>query len=312
MPDLGRIPLLAAHLAALLLLPFLFLGIVGRVKSFWAGRRGPGLLQPWYDWVRLLRKGTVTSTGASFLRTLAPSFVLAATCFAAALVPAPDGQPLVPLAGDFVFFAYALALSRFFLLLAALDTGGAFEGMAASREGLYAALTEPGFFLLLGSFALLAGATDFASLLRAAHASVDSAPLLIVLGALLLFQLLLVEGSRVPVDDPATHLELTMVHEALVLDAAGPDLAFFQYAAALKTVLVGMLCAALLVPADATGWAVLAARVGVVLGLAVAVGLIESWFARLMLSRVPQFLLLLTSIGLALAAGVVLYAVKGG
>lgn len=311
MADLGRLPLIAAHLAAVLVLPFLFLGVIGRVKSFWAGRRGPGLLQPWYDMLRLLRKGSVSNTNASFLRALAPSVVLAAALFAAALAPTPDGRPLVPLAGDFVFFAYALALGRFFLLLAALDTGGAFEGMGASREGLYAALTEPGFFLLLGSFALLTGAADFATLLGAAHASVDSAPLLVVLGAVLLFLLLLVEGSRVPVDDPATHLELTMVHEAMVLDAAGPDLAFFQYAAALKAVLVGLVCAALLVPADAAGWTTLAARVGVVLGLAVAVGLVESWFARLKLSRVPQFLLLLTSIGLALAAGVVLYAARG-
>jgi formate hydrogenlyase subunit 4 len=216
-------------------------------------------------------------------------------CVATALLIVPlGGVPgLLAFPGDFLLVAYLLGLMRFFTILAALDTGSSFEGMGASREAFYAALAEPA--LLLG---LAAMATQSHSLsLSAMYAAVTygamtsfAAPALLLVAAALLI-VFLAENARIPVDDPNTHLELTMIHEVMVLDHGGPDFAMIQYGAMLKLWVLGTLLVGILVPVRSGWWGVdLAAGVAGMMVLAALVGVIEATIARLRLVRVPQFL----------------------
>ena len=204
--------------------------------------------------------------------------------------------------GDLVAFAALLALGRFLLVLAALDTGSSFEGMGASREAAFSAFAEPALFLCFAGLALARGDLSLSGMLAGPLGAAGPAPLLMIAASL--FLVLLAETSRVPVDDPATHLELTMIHEVLVLDSSGPDLALIQYGSALKLALFGALIVGVLVPrAPLPGPAALGLLVLGLVGVAVLVGVVESLMARLRLSRVPQFLVaasVLAALGLVL------------
>jgi formate hydrogenlyase subunit 4 len=280
-------PLLALALAPLLL------GIVNRTKAWFAGRRGRPLLQAYYDLAKLLRKGAVYSRTTSWVFRAGPIGSLAAALAALAVTPFGVAPALVPFSGDLVLFAYLLATMRFATVLAALDTGSSFEGMGASREVMFAAIAEP---VLLLSLLALARLTDSLSLTvimaRISPASwLQAAQPVVVLVAVSLLIVLLVENARIPFDDPNTHLELTMIHEVMVLDHGGSDLAFVQYAAALKLWLLGALVVGIVVPCrtGVPGLDVAAPLLGMGL-LAVLVGCVESAAARLRLLRVPQFL----------------------
>jgi formate hydrogenlyase subunit 4 len=275
-------PLLALVLAPLLL------GIINRVKARFAGRQGRPLLQTYFDLAKLVRKGEVVSHTASWMFVAGPAVSLAAICCALLLVPAGGTAAPVRFAGDFMLMAYLLGLSRLALVLAALDTGSSFEGMGASREAAFSALAEPVLFLC---FLCLASQTDGLSLsVLLSGAGRQLAPeALFVPG--ILFVLLLTENARIPVDDPNTHLELTMIHEVMVLDHSGPDLAAIVYGAALKLWLFCALVVGCLTPVR--GMAPLAAWgvwLGAMLLTAVAVGVVESIMARLRLDRVPRLL----------------------
>jgi formate hydrogenlyase subunit 4 len=279
-------PLLACALAPLL--P----GVINRTKAFFAGRRGPPLFQPYYDLAKLLRKGAVYSHTTSWLFRAGPLVGLAAVLAATSLLPFADEPALLHFPGDLVLFAYLLAVARFFTVLAALDTGSSFEGMGASRELYFSALAEPA---LLLSLAALARSTGNLSL-SAVFASIDArlwaeSGLALALVAATLAVVFLAENSRIPVDDPNTHLELTMVHEVMVLDHGGPDFAFVLFGAALKLWVLGALIVGLVVPVrgvePAVAWA---ASLAGMLALAVFVGIVESAMARLRLVRVPQLL----------------------
>jgi formate hydrogenlyase subunit 4 len=286
-------PLLTlAHLAALLLLPIPLVGVINRTRARWAGRKGPRLLQGFSDLRRLLRKRPVYSEVSTGLVAAGPLVLLATTLVSGLLAPLLG--PFAPLsfAGDFVLFAYLWGLGRIFLMLAALDTGSAFEGMGASREATYAALLEPVLFLALGTLAAATGRTSFAGLLEVGLGSPGQ--VLVVLGILVTLVIVLqVETARIPIDDPATHLELTMIHEVMVLDHAGPDLAAIQYATAMKLALGAALVAGLLNPVRAATSPLLALAVHLALTFVVAVGLgcVESLVARLKLRHIPQYLL---------------------
>lgn len=291
-------------LAALLLAP-IAQGLVARIKSVVAGRSGPPLLQPWRDLAKLLGKGAVYSDTTTLLFRAGPVVSLAGVLGALLLLPSLGQTAPVAFAGDLVVLVLLLAAVRFATVLAALDTGSSFEGMGASRETTFSVLVEPALLLCL---ATLARGTESLSLSEMAGPQAGHAWL--VMGAsraLLLaslFVLLLAENSRVPVDDPNTHLELTMIHEVMVLDHSGPDLAFFEYAAALKLWLFAVLLVGIAFPAG-TGSslvdaAIFLAGIGFV---CVAVGLLESTMARLQLPRVPQLLLgatVLSAFGLVL------------
>lgn len=270
--------------------PIFMIGVINRVKSYWAGRRGPRLYQSWFDWVRLLHKTPVYSEVTSWIFPLAPIVILATTITAAMLVPLVPGFAPFPFVGDFVLFLYLLGLGKVFLMLGALDTGSAFEGMGASREGTYSALAEPVMMLTLGTLILASGHFSFSELVIPQTDLITSISTRIALSASL-FLVLLIEVSRVPADDPTTHLELTMVHEVMILDHSGPELAMVQYASGIKMVLLGGVISALLNPFSCDHHPVLAMIFSVLLiGLvAVLIGLTESLTARLRFRAIPLF-----------------------
>lgn len=287
----------AAHVVLALTMPILMVGLVNRTRSWWAGRRGPGLAQSFWDLARLLRKRPVISSVASPLFRAGAWVVLAASLLAAQI--APMLGPLAPLQfdHDFIVFAYALGLARIFLMLSAMDVGSAFEGMGAAREASFTAFIEPALFLLIGTASLATGQTSFAGAIGhlrgiASHAWL-AAPAVAVL-----FVLLQAEAARVPVDDPMTHLELTMIHEVMVLDHSGPELAAMQYSVAVKMTMYAGMVAALLNPFDPlqAPAAALAASLCVMAAVAVAVGCVESLVARLRMRHVPLYLMAATAV----------------
>jgi len=279
------------HVAALLALPPLVLGIVNRTKSIFAGRRGPPLLQAYFDLAKLLRKGAVYSRTTSWVFRAGPIVGLAAIASAGLLLGMGGAPALVSFGGDFVLFAYLLGLARFATALAALDTGSAFEGMGAAREVTFASLAEPALFLCLLVLARATGTISLSGMLGPAlSAAWGHATPAFVLAAIGLFVVALAENSRIPVDDPNTHLELTMIHEVMVLDHGGPDLAFILYGASLKLFLFGAILSRLVL---GHGQGALLSEALFFLGVllfAVAVGVVESAMARLRMVRVPQLL----------------------
>jgi len=281
------------QLAAFLLLAPLLPGVVGRVKAVVAGRQGPPLLQPWRDLLRLAGKGAVYSRTTTWVFRAGPVVGLAAILAAGLLLPLGAPAATIAFAGDFALLAALLGLARFVTVLAALDTGSSFEGMGAAREVTFSALAEPALFLGFVSLVRSTGGLDLTHLLGdglAAAWQADSSALLLV--ALSIFVVALAENSRIPVDDPATHLELTMIHEVMVLDHSGPDLALIQYGAALKLYLFGALVVKLVLGARlADPAAAFAAFLAGQLAFALALGLVESTMARVRLVRVPQLLI---------------------
>ena len=218
-------------------MPILMVGLVNRTKSWWGGRRGPKLSQSFWDLARLLRKQPVFSSVTTPLFRAGAWVVLVASLLAAQIAPMLGAFAPLQFSHDFIVFAYVLGLARLFLMLSAMDVGSSFEGMGAAREASFTAFIEPALFLLVGTAALGTGQTSLAGAIghwqgSAAHAWL-AAPAVLVL-----FVLLQAEAARVPVDDPLTHLELTMIHEVMVLDHSGPELAAMQYAAAVKMTLV--------------------------------------------------------------------------
>jgi formate hydrogenlyase subunit 4 len=303
--------LTVGNILILLFLPFLLCGAINRLKAFWAGRQGPPLLQPLFDFLRLLRKSAVVSTTSSYILRISAVIYLSATICAALFTPLLQHQALLSMTGDFVVFAYLLALAKFFLIINALDTGSSFEGMGASREAAFTLFVEPALFMFFGLIAALSGHASFQALGAFDLQSGPLSQLVIVLGSLILFMVLLTEGARVPVDDPNTHLELTMIHEVMVLDSSGPDLAFFSYGNALKMTLIGALLAGLVVPAGTSFPLSLLLFAAVFGAIAIAVGSIEALVARLRLLHLPQFVFIIVSLTLVLLAALLVFNYGG-
>jgi formate hydrogenlyase subunit 4 len=255
-----------------------------------AGRRGPPLWQLYADLWKLARRGVVYSTTTTWMFRLAPVMLVATTIVAASLLPLDGRGSLLRFAGDAVAFAYLLALGRFVLVLAALDTGSSFEGMGASREVTFASFVEPGLFIAVAALAVMAHDLSLSAMLGAAPRPTDATTVSVMVAASV-FMLALAECSRVPVDDPATHLELTMVHEVMVLDHSGPDLAMILYANALKLALfAGIIVNVVLPQPRAGGWLGIAVLLGSVIAVGIAVGIVESVMARLRLPKVPLYI----------------------
>ena len=291
---MSLLPSLAAWLALAVLLVGapLVPGIATRVKSLLNGRRGAPVWQLSADLWKLAHRGIVYSDTATVPFRLAPLVLPATTVAAAALVPLDGHASLLRFAGDAVAFAYLLGLGRFLLVLGALDTGSSFEGMGASREVTFASLVEPGLFLGLAALSIAARDLSLTGMLGGAAQAhwAAVAPSLVMVGGSV-FALALAECSRVPVDDPTTHLELTMVHEVMVLDHSGTDLALILYASALKLGLFAAIIVDVLLPASRAAGALGAlVLLGAMLGLGVAVGIVESVTARLRLPKVPLYI----------------------
>lgn len=283
-----------------------FTGIVIRTKSIFSGRKGPGIFQPLKDIWRLFRKGAVYSKTSSFIFQIAPSIYFASVVMAIFLIPFGNQPGIISFKGDFIFFAYVLALGKFFIIISALDTGSSFEGMGASREALYSLLAEPAFFILMGSFALLTGHTSFYEIFGSLHFGSYISYAVGTLGAFVLVIIALIENSRMPVDDPKTHLELTMVHEVMILDNSGFDLGLILYATNLKFAMYGALIANLLLTPGSEWYYSVPIFVGAQIVFAIAVGTIESFMARFRMNHNPQYIFMLTSISLLIFLGVLL------
>src|SRR5512140_3905177 len=288
-----------AQMLLVVLLGPLVTGVIQKMKARLQCRRGASVLQPYRDLGKLLRKGTVQSdTSSAFYRAI-PPLVLAAMVTAAAMVPvlALPGAGMAPPLGDAILLVGLLALARFLTALGALDAGGAFGGMGASREMTLAPLVEPVLLLVVFSVAAAAGTTDLFELAnrRATNVLAWRAPDVLALAAMLV--LLLAESGRIPVDNPDTHLELTMIHEGMLLEHSGPGLALMALASHTKQLVVIGVTLALFFPqglAPGLGPLSVALALGAFLGkaalLAVFVALVESSYAKLRLFRVPQFL----------------------
>ncbi|MDR3641611.1 MAG: NADH-quinone oxidoreductase subunit H [Humidesulfovibrio sp.] len=281
---LGRI------LAGLVLCPLLF-GVINRVKAKFAGRQGQPLLQTYFDLARLLRKGAVYSSTTSWVFPLGPMLGLGCTLAALTLAPL-GGQPgLFSFEGDLFLFAGLMSLGRFATAAAALDTGSSFEGMGASREMQFAVPAELAQILGFVALAQATGAYSLAEML----ARLDLArwqifgPVL-ALTATALFLVLLAETCRIPVDDPNTHLELTMIHEVMVLDHSGPDFAFILYGQGVKIWTLGAILTGVLIPARGDALSAAALGAAGIFGLALIIGIAESSMARLKLLLVPRLL----------------------
>ncbi len=287
------------NVALLLVMPFVLVGLINRVKSLWSGRRGPPIWQLLFDVRRLLRKSSVYSPTTTPVFRIAPYVILATSLVSAAIVPLTGAAPLVAFPFDFVFVAYVWGLGRVAMMLAALDTGSPFEGMGAAREATFSTLIEPSLFLIVGALGLLSGTHVFSEALAPAlhHGSAIAIWAAAIVALLVVLQ---VEAARLPIDDPTTHLELTMVHEVMILDHSGPDLAAIQLAAAIKLFLCSSMIATLLNPwAGQEGLPCLAANVLLCCAVAALVGTIESLIARLKLRSVPQYIVV------AFASGVI-------
>lgn len=282
-----------AHVAALLLLSPLLLGVIQRTKAFAAGRRGASVWQPYFDLGKLARKEVALSQTTTWIFVVAPAIAVATAVLAGLLVPLGSFAAPISFAGDFVFFTYLFALGRFFTAAAALDTGSPFEGMGAAREVGFAWLTEPALFFAFLALCRLSGSLRLAQMLRATEGGLwleHTAPLLLTAAGL--FIVLLTECSRIPVDDPNTHLELTMIHEVMVLDHSGPLLALVEYGAALKLfVLEAMLLHVMAPTAEVGGWPGFALFLLGLFGIAIGIGIVESVMARLRLLHVPTLLI---------------------
>jgi formate hydrogenlyase subunit 4 len=292
------------RLAVWVVLAPLLPGVINRVKAWVAGRRGPPVLQLYYDLARLWRKGVVLSTLASPGFIAGPAVAWVAVLGAALLLPLGPAGSILSFHGDALLLIYLLALARFGTAWAAMETGSPFEGMGAAREVSYAVLAEAAIITALLALAVHAGSVTLLDMLTPESAGTGAA--LLAAG---LFTVLLAENCRVPFDDPNTHLELTMIHEAMILDHSGPPLAAILHGAALKLLLFAVLLTEAVVPLGhfsplASAGVLLAG----ILAVTVGVGLVESLLARLAFRRVP--LLLTTAFLLCLFA--LLVAWKGG
>ncbi|QPD02371.1 MAG: Formate hydrogenlyase, membrane subunit HyfC [Candidatus Nitrospira kreftii] len=296
----------------------LIVGLIRKVKARLQCRRGASVVQPYADLIKLFRKQPVVSSTTSWIFTATPYILFASTLAAGLLVPVFISRTPLSFAGNIIALVYLLALGTFFLMLAGLDAGSAFGGMGSSREAIVASLTEPAMMLSIFAIALTAGSTNLSTIVHKTALlegiMTDPSPHLMAFAALVIVAI--AETGRVPVDNPATHLELTMIHEAMILEYSGRYLALVEWAAGLKLLVFLTLIANVFAPwGIATSMEPAALGVGLaaylvkVSGLAVLIGILESMFAKLRLFRVTD--LLGAAFILALLGLVFFYVLRG-
>ncbi len=288
------------NLIILLFVPFIMMGLIKKTKSFWAGRKGPSVFQPLYDFIRLMKKDFVISKTTSVVFKIAPVFGFASVLFAALFVPLASGSALVNVQAGLIIFAYTLGLGKFMSLISAMDTGSSFEGMGASREACFTSIVEPAFFMVMASIMALTGNYTFDSLSHIMANAGSYGILISVFAVVVLFIMVLIEGSRVPVDDPATHLELTMIHEVMILDNSGSDLALFSWANGIKMLLISSLIANIIIPSSVSEWLGVILYLLVMAVISVVIGTVESGMARIRMSHVFEFIFIMSSIALVI------------
>ncbi len=283
----------------------LFPGIILKVKAFFAGKQGPPLFIKYYTLIKLLKKGSVYSTSTSFVFKLGPIVSFASAFIVLLFFPIAGVTPLFSFHGDVIVLFYLMGIGRFFTVVAALDTASPFEGMGAAREVFFSTLAEATIFTVLILFYRLNGSLSFTEYFTGENAisMVGASGALLLFVIVSMFMVLLTENSRVPVDDPATHLELTMIHEVMILDHSGPDLAIIELGAFYKLFFYSAFITHLIYPftlaSDVVNGLIF---YGILVLVYVAVGITESIMARFKMDLVPKFIL--TSFALVFFAAI--------
>jgi formate hydrogenlyase subunit 4 len=278
---------------ALLTAPF-FSAVILKVKAFFGGKKGPPLLINYYTLIKLCRKGAVYSTSTTLMFKLGPMVSLCTVLTVMLFLPIGGYPSLLSFNGDVIFIFYLLGLGRFFTIAAALDTASPFEGMGAAREAYFPIICEATMFMILVLLYKLTQDLQLSAYFSGVQPGglwqVAGSPMFFV--TIALFIILLTENSRVPVDDPATHLELTMIHEVMVLDHSGPDLALIELGSFLKLFFYSSLVARLVLPFKPDHFLIDIGKFALALALVyVTVGVIESVMARYRMDKVPKFVL---------------------
>jgi len=299
------------NIAVILVFPFLFIGIINKTKSFWSGRKGASFFQPYYDFIKLMRKGEVISKVTTPVFFLFPVISLSSVIFAGLLLPLIDHRAVISFEGSFILFAYILALGKFVSVIGALDTGSSFEGMGAAREAFFTSIPEPALFILLGSISIFGETSSFENLFGLYHTGSELSLLIVILTVIILFIILLVEGSRIPIDDPTTHLELTMIHEVMVLDNSGPSLALTQYGAAMKILVLSSFIINIIIPYSAGPVLHSAYYTAGFIVSAFTIGTLEMLVARFRIVRVPDFIFTIVGMSLIVMFIILLYYYGG-
>ncbi|MFR1503173.1 MAG: respiratory chain complex I subunit 1 family protein [Opitutales bacterium] len=293
------------NLIILLFVPFLMMGVIKKTKAFWAGRKGVSLFQPLYDFIRLMKKDFVISRTTSVVFKIAPVVAISSVLAASLFVPMATGTALINIQAGIIIFAYVLGLGKFFSLISAMDTGSSFEGMGASREACFTTIVEPAFFMIIASIMALTGNFTFTSLKGILENAGSYGILITIFAVVALFLMILIEGSRVPVDDPTTHLELTMIHEVMILDNSGSDLALFTWGNSIKMLLISSLIANILIPAHFSELVSTALYLFIIFAISVIIGTVESGMARIRMSHVFEFVFIMSSFALVVLSLVV-------
>ena len=286
-----------AQTVLVLLLSPLVTGFIRLFKARLQTRRGAGILQPYRDLYKLLRKDMVIPETASWIFTATPYVLFATTLLAGLLIPAVAARAPLSVFGGALVMVYLLALGRFFLALGGLDTGSSFGGLGSSREMTISAIAEPALMLALFTVALGAGSTNLSTVAQSALGQswrFLAPPQMLAFAAL--FIVLIAETGRIPVDNPTTHLELTMIHEAMILEYSGPYLALIEWSAAMKQLILMALLASVFFPFGLSPTWSAATLLSLVLFciklllLASVVVLVETTNAKMRLFRVPELL----------------------
>lgn len=293
------------NLIILLFVPFIMAGIIKKTKSFWGGRKGPSVWQPLLDFIKLIKKDFVISKTTSGVFRIAPVVQFASVLFAALFVPLASGSALINVSAGLIIFAYTLSLGKFASLISAMDTGSSFEGMGASREACFTSIVEPAFFMVIASIMALCGNYTFDSLKLIIASAGNYGILITIFSVVVLFIMILIEGSRVPVDDPATHLELTMIHEVMILDNSGSDLALFSWSNGIKMLLIASLIANMVIPQGVSELTSILYYLSIMAVISVFIGTIESGMARIRMSHVFEFIFIMSSLALVVLSLVV-------
>ncbi len=294
------------NIILLLIMPFIMTGIIRKTKAFWGARYGASIFQPFYDFIKLMKKDSIFSSSTTLLFKIAPVISFVCIIFASLFTPMLMGEAIINLPFGLIIFAYALGLSKFVSLLASMETASSFEGMGSSREACFTTIIEPAFFIVIASIMALSKIYTFDSLNFIITSSGSLGILIILFAVACLFIMLVVEGARVPVDDPATHLELTMIHEVMILDNCSQELAIISYSAWAKMFLISSLIATIILPMHLTFWAALGSFIGVMILISIIIGTIESAIARLRMSHVFEFVFVMSSLALVTASLVAL------
>ncbi len=282
----------AASFAAALIFAPLLPGIINKVKAFFAGRKGQRVNQLYFDLAKLVKKESVISASSGGILKVAPSLILSLTVMALALLPVNGTFSLLSFDGDVLLFFYFLGSCRLLSVLAALETGSSFEGMGAAREVFFSALAEAALFAVLAFLTIFSGEFSLVGMFCARGVESWGTFTPVLLAVIALFLIMLAENCRVPFDDPETHLELTMIHEAMILDYAGFDLAAILYSSALKLWIFAALITSLLIPAGVLPlWGEIAVTCGGIILTTVIVGIVESCMARYRFLKVPPLLI---------------------